>query len=87
MTKIWITLSNMFPEVVFQLSYASERLGLDCGIFKIKNGVITNVEESPKFPNSQDIPKYNQLASKIYYPHLSREDMECFDENWNVIDD
>ncbi len=81
---VWEALSAKHPDTTFELRYANERLGLNCGIMHLSKGAVTHVEKSQGYMDDHitDDPKFNQLAAEIYYPKVAREDLESFDEHW-----
>jgi hypothetical protein len=85
---IWIEMSKLFPEVNFEIKYANERLGLNCGIMTILNGVVNHIEKSPSYLDDlrEQSQHFNKLSSNIFYPNETPREIGCFDEEWNVIE-
>lgn len=81
-------LSKTCPSVVFDIGYADEDLGSNCGTYTLKNGRRSDETIAPNF-NSQtpdEQAKFTKLAFGICY---ADEDpaSQGYDENWRYSED
>jgi hypothetical protein len=81
---VLLKLSLQFPDVLFEVTYADEDIGENCGVFIIQNGK-SQLQEIPKKSNGSNQSK-EEFAFNIKHPnedkrsHGYNEDWE-YDEN------
>jgi len=86
--KIIMALSKKLPTTTFDIKYADEEIGNNCGTYTIKGGVITDENIAPLWEDMTDQQQreYTALAFNIRYPG---EDPRSrgYDENWKFSDE
>ena len=68
--KLMRILSERLPEVTFNIKYADEDLGSNCGVYIAKNGEALSADIAPAWSEMADTEKahYTKMAFELNYP-------------------
>lgn len=91
-SKLMVEISKKCPSTTFLIKYADEDLGCNCGFYSIKDGVIFDADDAPKYSNQtpEQKLKYKKFAFELIYPGIDPktygydEDFEYSDEVYDA---
>lgn len=84
---VLMELSRKYPAITFDIKYADEDLGSNCGMFQLLNGVIANQNIADYASNSSGERKeWIKFAFNLLHPNDNPLDYG-YDENFNYVDE
>lgn len=81
-------LSKKLPNVTFEVKFADEDTGSNCGTYTIKDGLVTNADIAPPYSQQtfEDKKKYTQFSFTLRHPNDDPKS-HGYDENWEYSDE
>lgn len=85
---IWLHLSEQYPNITFELSYADEQFGFDTGKVEFKNGQLNEIliphDSFDRY--SRPSPELNKLGATLWYPEDSPKELG-YTEDWKELEE
>lgn len=80
---IFQELSKKYPDVIFEIKYADEDMGHNCGFFEIQNGELLNYESD----KSDSDTNWNEFAFHLLYGEDANREEHGFDANYEYSEE